>query len=115
MCHLGRRGPMLKRSITSIPALLSLSGIAMNANARKARVTTAAERVIGVWGGLLTVGAASIRLQMTIRRDSAGGLAGVMKSLDQGGIEARAIVEARGDTLSLLQLRALASASGTSS
>ena len=46
------------------------------------------------------VGATRMRLQLTIRRDSAGGLAGIMKAIDQGGREVPAIVEAHGDSVS---------------
>ncbi len=84
---------MQKRSIAPIVALLSLSVRAIDADGQQTPVSATAH-AIGVWAGFLTVGPTSIRLQMTIRRDSAGGLAGTMKSIDQAGIEAPAAVEA---------------------
>jgi alpha/beta superfamily hydrolase len=80
-----------------VAALCSLSFGSLGAKAQQAPPTA---RAVGVWAGSLNVGAYSMRLQMTIRRDSAGALAGVMKSVDQGGVEAPATVEARGDTVS---------------
>ena len=78
-------------------ALFSLSVVSLDATAQQPQ---AEGRAVGVWAGRLTVGAMSVRLQMTIRRDSMGQLAGVMKAIDQGGMERPATVEARGDTVS---------------
>ena len=88
---------LLTRRIVQIIIVLSLSVVSMGANAQQA--STAGPRAVGVWAGPLAIGAASIRLQLTIRRDSTGALAGVMKSIDQGGVEMPAAVEARGDTV----------------
>jgi hypothetical protein len=88
---------MQTRKGALVAALISLGFGSLGAKAQQALPTA---RAVGVWAGSLNVGAYSMRLQMTIRRDSAGALAGVMKSVDQGGVEAPATVEARGDTVS---------------
>jgi hypothetical protein len=88
---------MQTRNDALVIALFSLAIGSLGAQAQRSPATA---RAVGVWAGSLNVGAFSMRLQMTIRRDSAGGLAGVMKSVDQGGVEAPATVEARGDTVS---------------
>lgn len=88
---------MQPRNDALVIALFSLATGSLGTQAQQSPSTA---RAVGVWAGSLNVGAFSIRLQMTIRRDSAGGLAGVMKSVDQGGVEAPATVEARGDTVS---------------
>lgn len=89
---------MRRRRIVPIITLLSLGVGSLDASAQQA--SGAGDRAIGIWLGPLSVGTASIRLQVTIRRDSTGALAGVMKSIDQGGVEMPAVVEARGDTVS---------------
>ncbi len=88
---------MQQGRIAPIIALLSLGVVATGVSAQQG--STVAARAIGVWAGSLAVGS-GIRLQMTIRRDSTGGLAGLLKSIDQGGVEKRASVEAHGDTVS---------------
>jgi len=88
---------MLIRNAAPIIVLFSLCVVSLRANAQQSQAAT---RAVGVWAGRLTAGATSVRLQMTIRRDSAGALAGVMKSIDQGGVEAPAIVRERDDTVS---------------
>jgi uncharacterized protein len=88
---------MQKGSIAPIIALLSLGAVATRASAQEA--SPGAARAIGVWAGSLAVGS-GIRLQFTIRRDSTGGLVGLLKSIDQGGVEKRTSVDARGDTVS---------------
>lgn len=88
----------MQKSLAPIVVLLSLGAVATGASAQQA--SPVAARAIGVWAGSLAVGAAGIRLQVTIRRDSTGALAGVLKSIDQGGAEKRATVEARGDSVS---------------
>ena len=57
------------------------------------------DRVAGVWLGAVNVGAASVRLQLTIRRDSAGALDGIMKVIDQGGVEIPVSVTAPSDSM----------------
>jgi uncharacterized protein len=89
--------PMQRGIVAPIVALFSLGAVATGADAQEA--SPAAARAVGVWAGSLAVGS-GIRLQMTIRRDSTGALAGLLKSIDQGGVEKRASVEARGDTVS---------------
>lgn len=91
---------MQNRAIATLIALVSLSVFSTNTYAQQAPLSAPGVRAIGIWAGPLTVGAVTMRLQMTIRRDSTGRLAGVMKSIDQGGVEAPATVEARGDTVS---------------
>src|SRR5690349_5618228 len=94
------RGRMQNRRIAPIIAALSLSICSMGASGQQAPLSAAATRAVGSWSGQLTAGAMSMRLQVTIRRDSAGGLAGVLKAIDQGGAEAPAMVDVRGDTVS---------------
>lgn len=89
---------MQNRTIAQLAALLPLTVVPTRTHAQQPPVV----RAVGTWAGLLTVGAATMRLQLTIRRDSAGRLAGVMKAIDQGGVEVPATVEARGDTVSFV-------------
>ncbi len=83
------------RALTA--ALVSLSIVPLHANAQQSR---AAAHAVGVWAGQLAVGARRVRLQLTIRRDTAGAFAGIMKAIDQGGAELPATVDARGDSVS---------------
>jgi uncharacterized protein len=73
---------------------------------------TSADRLPGIWTGALNVGPATLRLQLTVRRDSTGALAGTMKSLDQGGAEFVASVTAPSDSLSFVIPSATMSYSG---
>ena len=56
-------------------------------------------RFVGTWGGTLQAGATSLRLSLTIDRDSAGGLTGHLVSLDQGAARVAASVAVAGDTV----------------
>ena len=55
-------------------------------------------RWVGTWQGTLAAGQ-GVRLALTIRQDSAGALNGVMKNVDQAGVEASAVIDVSGDTL----------------
>jgi hypothetical protein len=57
------------------------------------------DRMIGTWQGVLAVGAFRERLSFAVSRDSTGALRGIMKALDQGGVEAPATVAVHADTL----------------
>lgn len=81
-------------------ASLSVLCLCLASQSASAQQSHAADRAAGVWAGALSVGAMRMRLQLTIRRDSTGALAGIMKAIDQGGREIPAIVEAHGDSLS---------------
>lgn len=59
----------------------------------------AADRMVGVWQGVLAAGAFRERIGLIVSRDSTGALVGLMKSLDQGA-QAPATVAVHGDTLS---------------
>jgi uncharacterized protein len=60
----------------------------------------ASGRILGIWQGVLASGAFRERVLLAIARDSTGGVHGIMKMLDQGGVELPATIAARGDTLS---------------
>ncbi|HEX8942631.1 MAG TPA: alpha/beta fold hydrolase [Gemmatimonadaceae bacterium] len=93
----------MQRTIGPILAalsLLSLSLCSTTASSQQPPAAPAAARAIGTWIGPLHVGTVNMRLQMTIRADSTRGLAGVLKAIDQGGAEAPATVEVRGDSMS---------------
>lgn len=56
------------------------------------------DRVVGNWEGTLSAGAFRLRMQMVVARDSAGGLAATIASLDQGGTKIPGTVTLQGDT-----------------
>src|SRR5215510_6460384 len=53
---------------------------------------------VGTWQGTLSAGQ-GVRLALTIRQDSTGALNGLMKNVDQAGVEANAVIDVSGDTL----------------
>jgi len=55
-------------------------------------------RWVGTWQGTLPAGQ-GVRLALTIRQDSTGALNGLMKNVDQVGVEANAVIDVNGDTL----------------
>ena len=79
-----------------------------------------ADRFVGLWQGALAVNAMRLRLAFEIRRDSSGGLTGVMTSIDQGNARINGAVTVAGDTLvvtmptALARYRATLSAAGDS-
>lgn len=58
-----------------------------------------AQRFTGNWIGVLVTPAARLRLALTVSRDSAGTLSGVLTSLDQGNAKIPATLTIHGDTL----------------
>ena len=79
--------------------ILSASLLALSATTALAQQPSSGDRFVGFWLGSLHVQATSLRLGLTVSRDSAGGLAGFMTSLDQGNAKMPAAVSVRGDTL----------------
>ena len=55
----------------------------------------ASGRILGIWQGVLASGAFRERVLLAIARDSTGGVHGIMKMLDQGGVELPATIAAR--------------------
>ncbi|HEX4683243.1 MAG TPA: alpha/beta hydrolase [Gemmatimonadaceae bacterium] len=77
------------------------------------------DRFVGVWQGAMAVNAMRLRLAIEIKRDSSGGLTGVMTSIDQGNAKIPGRVTLAGDTLVMtmgpaVRYRATVSASGDS-
>ncbi|HEX2204893.1 MAG TPA: alpha/beta fold hydrolase [Longimicrobium sp.] len=66
--------------------------------AAQASPPSGGERVVGNWEGALNAGAYRLRMQMVVARDSAGGLAATIASLDQGGVKIPGTVTLQGDT-----------------
>jgi len=65
-----------------------------------AQVTaTPATRFVGSWHGSLETGAVTLRLSLTVARDSAGSLTGHFTSIDQGNAQIPATLVMQGDTL----------------
>ncbi|HWG34224.1 MAG TPA: CocE/NonD family hydrolase [Gemmatimonadaceae bacterium] len=81
--------------VNSAIALMML--ITPHASGAQQPSDAAGARWVGTWSGTLIAGTASVRLALTIRRDSGGRLVGLMKS--QTGAQAPVVIEARGDTL----------------
>jgi pimeloyl-ACP methyl ester carboxylesterase len=73
---------------------LGLVGAQQPAQSNSARLT----RWVGTWQGTLAAGQ-GVRLALTIRQDSTGALNGLMKNVDQVGVEAIAVIDVIGDTL----------------
>jgi hypothetical protein len=80
-----------------VPNALRVATLAVCVSSAAAQ--PAASRVVGTWQGTLQAGPLSLRLGLTVRRDSSGALTGVMTSIDQGGARFPATLVLRGDTL----------------
>jgi pimeloyl-ACP methyl ester carboxylesterase len=61
--------------------------------------TALANRFVGTWVGSLQLPTAHLRMALEVKRDSAGALAGVMTSLDQGNAQIPGKLSEHGDTL----------------
>ena len=83
------------KKLALVVAVLAARGVSLTAQSP----TTSADRFIGNWMGTLVTPAASLRLALTVARDSAGALTGVLTSLDQGNAKVPATLALRGDTL----------------
>jgi pimeloyl-ACP methyl ester carboxylesterase len=57
------------------------------------------QRFVGDWQGPLRVGGLALRLAFTFTADSAGGLAGTLTSIDQGGVKLPVTVSVHGDSI----------------
>lgn len=73
--------------------------VALGTTTTAAQAPATAERFVGNWVGALAMPTAKLRLALTITRDSAGNLTGVMTSLDQGNAAIPGRVTLKGDTL----------------
>lgn len=89
-------------------AVIEASAFADGA-AQAAPSSAVGNRFIGEWQGVLVVGAARLRIALSVKPDSAGGLRGQMVSIDQGGAVIPAQMSVRGDTL----IVSIPAASGT--
>ena len=83
----------------TLAAGLGVALAVFNSVAARAQASSNTDRYIGNWVGTLSMPAAKLRLALTITRDSAGNLAGVMTSLDQGNARIPARLTLNGDTL----------------
>jgi pimeloyl-ACP methyl ester carboxylesterase len=91
--------PRFTRRPTAVAALAILALAAGSFRALAQQPARGAERFVGNWLGALPTPAMRLRLALTISRDSAGALTGVLTSLDQGNATIPARITARGDTL----------------
>ncbi len=89
-------------------AVIEASAFADGA-AQSAPPSAVGRRFVGEWQGVLVVGAAKLRIALSVKPDSAGGLRGQMVSIDQGGAVIPAQMSVRGDTL----IVSIPAASGT--
>ena len=83
------------KKLALVVAVLAARGVSLTAQSP----TTSADRFIGNWMGTLVTPAASLRLALTVARDSGGALTGVLTSLDQGNAKVPATLALHGDTL----------------
>ncbi|MGZ8412353.1 MAG: alpha/beta hydrolase family protein [Gemmatirosa sp.] len=97
---------MLMRPPSRVPrlaVLLAMSAALLHAAPADAQTPAPTPpgdaRFVGSWQGTLQTGTQALRLGLTVWPDSAGGLAGALTSIDQGGVRLPATVAARGDTL----------------
>lgn len=79
--------------------LAGILGIAVFSTSIAAQQPSTQDRFIGNWVGALKTPAINLRMALTVKHDSAGGLAGEMISLDQGSAKIPATITAHGDTL----------------
>jgi fermentation-respiration switch protein FrsA (DUF1100 family) len=85
----------MKRIIShSLAVVVALHGIPL-----LAQQPASTQRFTGNWIGVLVTPAGRLRLALTISRDSAGTLSGVLTSLDQGNAKIPATLAIHGDTL----------------
>ncbi len=80
---------------------LAITGAAASAEvaAQSAPSSAVRDRFVGEWQGVLVVGDAKLRIALSVKPDSAGGLRGQMVSIDQGGAVVPGQMSLRGDTL----------------
>lgn len=75
------------------------AGLAPVPAAAQATPADSARRFVGDWQGPLRVGGLALRLGFTFSADSAGGLTGVLTSIDQGGVKLPVAITVRGDSI----------------
>lgn len=86
----------MKRIVSyGVAAVVALHGIPLLAQ----QPAASAERFTGNWIGVLVTPTVRLRLALTISRDSAGTLGGVLTSLDQGNAKIPGTLTIHGDTL----------------
>lgn len=78
----------------SVAALVALATSPLGAQPR-----SGAERFAGTWQGTLNTGMATLRLGLTVVRDTGGAISGVLTSIDQGNTRIPAVLSITGDTL----------------
>ena len=88
-----RRGSRVRASCLALACIVGVSTIA------RAQSAASIDRFVGAWQGVLPVGAVSLRLALTVQRDSIAGIAGSLTSLDQGNAVIPATLTVRGDSL----------------
>src|SRR3954471_11196726 len=81
------------------PLVVGLSLFAASAGGAQ---QSTADRYVGIWQGAISVNTLRLRLAFEFRRDSSGGLTGVMTSIDQGGAKVPGRVAVTGDTLVMM-------------
>jgi pimeloyl-ACP methyl ester carboxylesterase len=91
--------------------LLLIGGASQPAAAQRAAADST-QRFVGDWQGALRVSGLALRLGFTFSADSAGGLAGTLTSIDQGGVKLPVTVTVRGDSIRAESERARAAFTG---
>ncbi|HVG43476.1 MAG TPA: alpha/beta fold hydrolase [Longimicrobium sp.] len=99
------------RGLAAGISLLLIGGVAQPAAAQRTAADSA-QRFVGDWQGPLRVSGIALRLGFTFTRDSAGGLAGTLTSIDQGGVKLPITVSVRGDSIRVESAPARASFTG---
>ena len=79
-------------------SLLAIGGVAQPAAAQRAAADSV-QRFVGDWQGPLRVSGLALRLAFSFTKDSAGGLAGTLTSIDQGGVKLPVAVTVHGDSV----------------
>src|SRR5512146_2301621 len=83
------------KKLALVVAALAARGVSLSAQLP----SVGADRFVGNWMGTLVTPGARLRLALTISRDSAGTLGGVLTSLDQGNAKIPGTLTIHGDTL----------------
>jgi len=86
------------RRMATVASLVLSTGLASSALEAQG-ASTGQQRFVGNWQGPLRAGEVTLRLGFSFAADSAGGLAGTLTSIDQGGLKLPVTVRVNGDSI----------------
>jgi pimeloyl-ACP methyl ester carboxylesterase len=87
------------RMMATVACLGLIAALAPRALDAQGAASGTQQRFIGNWEGTLHVSGLALRLGFSFSADSAGGLAGTLTSIDQGGVKLPVAVQVNGDSV----------------